>query len=100
MSKSKIAKAGQFLSVDEGAYSDYGICGFFIVQRDFDPAEELVKYLDANQEERKTNNFQSERYLKMLLKNGLLMEIDYGTIFLGEYGGYKEFRFTPPDVDD
>ena len=95
MSTEKIAKAGKLLCVDSGAYSDYSVRGFFVVLRDFDPAAELESYLDEHQEQRADYHFEEDGYLAALLAKGLLMEVDYGTLYLTGYSSHKEFMFTP-----
>ena len=95
MSKEMIAKAGKLLCVDSGACSDYSVRGFFVVLRDFDPDAELELYLDEHQEQRKDYSFEEDGYLAALLAKGLLMEVDYGTLYLTGYSSHKEFRFTP-----
>lgn len=93
--KQKIAKAGKLLCVDSGAYSEYSVRGFFVVLRDFDPAGELAAHLDANPEQRKDYCFQEDSFLAALLAKGLLLEVEYGTLYLTGYSSHEEFRFTP-----
>lgn len=90
-----IAKAGKLLCVDRGAYSEYEVTGFFVVLRDFDPHTELDEYLDAHADQRDEYNFEPDGYLAALLAKGLLIEIDYGTLHLGNVSGHDRFRFTP-----
>lgn len=95
MSEPRIAKAGKLLCVDSGEYSDYIVHGFFVVLRDFDPLAELAAHLDAHPEQRERYRFRQESYLAALLAKGLLMEVDYGTLYLGGYSNHEELRFTP-----
>ena len=95
MTEQKIAKAGKLMCVDSGAYSDYQVRGFFVVLRDFDPHAELSTYLDANPEQQKDYHFKEDGFLAALLAKGLLMEVEYGTIYLTGYSSHKEFEFTP-----
>ena len=91
----KIAKAGKLLCVDSGEYSDYHVTGFFVVLRDFDPRAELDEYLCVNPEQRESYQFQQDGYLAVLLAKGLLMEVEYGTLYLGAYLSHDSFFFTP-----
>lgn len=95
MSEPKIAKAGKLLCVDSGAYSDYSVRGFFVVLRDFDPHAELAAHLDANPAQRESYRFEEDSFLAALLAKGLLLEVEYGTLYLTGYSNHEEFRFTP-----
>lgn len=95
MSEPRIAKAGKLLCVDSGEYSAYSVHGFFVVLRDFDPLAELAAHMDAHPEQRERYHFRQESYLAALLANGLLMEVDYGTLYLGGYSNHEELIFTP-----
>ncbi len=95
MSEPKIAKAGKLLCVDSGAYSDYSVRGFFVVLRDFDPHAELAAHLDANPVQREAYHFEEDAFLAALLAKGLLLEVEYGTLYLTGYSSHEEFRFTP-----
>ena len=95
MNDPKIAKAGKLLCVDGGEYSDYGVVGFFVVLRDFDPLAELAAHLDAQPEQRESYAFSGDSYVAALLAKGLLLEVDYGSLYLGSYSSYAELRFTP-----
>lgn len=93
MSGEQIAKSGRLLMIDEGAYSDYGVAGFFVVLRDFIPAEEVKQYLEANPDAQKSYHFNNAQFLAGLLSKGLLLEILYDTLHLTDYGTVAEFRF-------
>ena len=94
--QNKIAKAGKLLCVDRGEYSDYQVTGFFVVLKDFDPLTELNEYLNANPEQIKSYSFEEDRYLSMLLLKGLLLEIDYGTLYLGRHSCHETVYLNPP----
>lgn len=83
--KNDTAKAGKLLMLDYGQYSDYGVLGFFVVLKDFKPMDELERYLSANEEQRKDYNFDYDGYVAHLLAQGLLLEIEHGTLYLGSY---------------
>ena len=87
------AKAGRLMCIDEGEYSDYQIWGFFVVLEDFDPLEELKLFLIENPDQRERNNFESTHMMHWLLKKGLLLEIDYNTLHLSNYGDVDEIYF-------
>ena len=95
MSEPKIAKAGKLLCVDSGEYSDYSVSGFFVVLRDFEPMAELAAHLEAHPEQREAYSFEGDSYLASLLAKGLLMEVDYGTLYLGAYSSHEGLGFTP-----
>jgi hypothetical protein len=95
MTEPKIAKAGKLLCVDSGEYSDYSVHGFFVVLRDFDPMTELADHLEAHPEQRESYRFEKDSYLAALLANGLLMEVDYGTLYVGSYSSHESVIFTP-----
>lgn len=89
------AKAGRLLCVDHGEYSDYGVAGFFVVLRDFEPRVELTEFLAANKDQADDCSFEHWAFLAALLAKGLLLEIEYGTLYLGAYGCHDRFRFDP-----
>jgi hypothetical protein len=94
-----IAKVGTLLSVETGSYSDYSVVGFFVVLRDFSPADELKEYLTAHPGERERYHFSGDKVLAAILAKGLLLEIKYGVLHLDDYGDVEEFRFTPISSD-
>lgn len=92
----RIAKAGRLLCVDSGAYSDYSVTGFFVVLRDFDPLAELQEFeAKPKAEEDEWRGFNEHAFLASLLAKGLLLEVEYGTLYLGQYSSSDAFRFTP-----
>lgn len=91
----KIAKAGTLLCLDEGGYSSYCVVGFFVVLKDFSPMEKLEKYLKSNPEQKEHYRFESDAFLAGLLKEGLLVEVTYGTLHLGDYSTAESVDFTP-----
>lgn len=90
-----IAKAGKLLCVDRGQYSDYGVTGFFLVLRDFDPRAELNEFLNAHPKQRENCCFEQDEFLAAILAKGLLLEVEYGTLYLGAYSDVGRFRFIP-----
>ena len=95
MSMEGIAKAGKLLCIDRGAYSDYQVTGFFVVLHDFDTAKELEEFLITHPEQREEYSFEANQFLAALLAKGLLLEIEYGVLYLGAYSCQSETRFTP-----
>ena len=95
MSEPKIARAGKLLCVGSGAHSDYSVRGFFVVLCDFDPHAELAEHLNANPAQREAYHFEDDSFLAALLSNGLLLEVEYGTLHMTDYANHEEFRFTP-----
>ena len=95
MNAALVANAGSLLSVESGEYSDYGVIGFFVVLRDFTPADQLSKYLDEFPKSKRPHCFESDEFLAFLLKDGFLLEVLYGTLHLENYGRASEFSFRP-----
>ena len=95
MSMNGIAKAGKLLCIDRGAYSDYQVTGFFVVLRDFDTKEELEEFLVSHPDQREEYNFGADQFLAALLAKGLLLEIEYGVLYLGAYHCQSETQFAP-----
>lgn len=95
MNDKRIAKAGKLLRLDEGECGDYGVVGFFVVLRDFDPMGELEVYKEAHPDQCEHYNFEHSGFLAMLIEKGLLLEIEYGNLYLGAYSSCDEMRFTP-----
>jgi hypothetical protein len=99
----RIAKAGKLLCVDRGEYSDYEVIGLFVVLRDFNPRAELGEYLAANPDDIidhceygvEIHRFNEDAYFAVLLAKGLLMKVEYGTLYLGSYSNLKSFNFVP-----
>lgn len=80
------AKAGKLLMMDHGEYSDYSVTGFFVVLKDFKPMDKLSEYLDSRPKQKEHYEFERHEFLAWLISLGLLMEIDYDTLYLGSYG--------------
>ena len=95
MSGETMAKAGSLLCIDRGEYSDYSVIGFFVVLRDFEPAAELAAYLAANKRDQSPYEFRSECYLGSLIAKGLLMDVPYSTLYLGDYRSSGKVEFQP-----
>lgn len=89
----KIAKAGRLICFDQGEYSDYGVIGFFVALKDFEPDKELAAYLEQNPDKKAEYRFDCGGFLAYLLAQGLLVEVEYSTFYLGEYGCAKSVRF-------
>lgn len=92
--QNRIAKAGKLLCIDSGEYSDYDVTGFFVVLRDFAPMEELEEYKAAHPEQSEPYSFEQSAFLAVLLAKGLLLEVEYGNLYLGAYSSCNELRFT------
>jgi len=97
MSNNTTAKAGSLLCVDHGEYSDYNVRGFFVVLRDFQHRERLDAYLaePENREQSERYSFEDDKFIASLIAQGLLLEIEYGTMFTGSYSSHSEFYFRP-----
>jgi len=91
----KTARRGSLLQVDIGCYSDYGVIGFFVVLRDFEPITELKAYLAANPKDETSYSFESDSFLMTLISKGLLLEVEHGTLYMGEYADSSTVRFHP-----
>lgn len=92
-------KAGQLLTISEGCYSDYGITGFFVALQTFRPMEVFAEYMAAHPEQAADYRFNSEQFLAFLLSRGLLLEIQYATMHMGDYSKAGEVGFTPLSGD-
>jgi hypothetical protein len=97
ITKPTTANAGSLLCIDHGEYSDYSVRGFFVVLRDFEPREQLEAYLaqPENQEQRENYSFEDDKFIANLISQGLLLEIEYGTMYTGAYSNHSEFYFRP-----
>ena len=93
MEDTTIAKAGKLICVEHGEFSDYSVIGFFVVLQDFDPMEKLKHYLTLHPKQNERYNFEKDMFLASLLAEGLLLEIDYGTFYLGAYGERTTINF-------
>lgn len=91
----KTAKAGKLLCLESGEHSEYSVVGFFVVLRDFVPTVELAEHLEAHPEQRDPYRFEKDSYLARLLAKGLLMEVEYGTLYLGSFSSHESFSFIP-----
>lgn len=93
--KQMVAKAGRLLCVDHGEYSDYSVRGFFVVLKDFEPRERLEAYLAEHSDQRDRYTFDDDAFLAALIAQGLLLEIEYSTMYTGAYSSHSEFEFRP-----
>ena len=92
-----IAKAGTLMSVESGCFSDYQVVGFFVVLRDFTPADELDDYISTRPDQKETYCFRESEFLAFLLAKGLLLEIEYSKLHLGDYSRINEVEYYPLD---
>lgn len=91
---SDICKAGTLLMVDSGEYSDYGVTGFFVVLKDFNPMKELEEYKSSN----KIDDYfydNTDKYFGSLVSKGYLVDINYANLYLGAYGDLESIKYTP-----
>jgi hypothetical protein len=95
MTDKTIVKAGRLLSMDSGEYSDYGLNGFYVALRDFNPFEELELYFDANPAQRGSYSFEKDQFIASVIAKGYLLEIEPDNLYLGSYSS-AEFRLTGP----
>ena len=95
MEKDSELKAGQLVVIDEGCYSDYGVTGFFVALQTFMPMALHREYMAANPKQAKGYRFNSSAFLSFLLAKGLLVEIQYATLHMGEYSSAGEVSFRP-----
>ena len=90
----KDLKAGQLVVITEGCYSDYGITGFFVALQTFKPMGLFAEYMAAHPEQAKDYQFSAEQFLAYLLSKGLLLEIQYANLHMGDYSKAGEVGFT------
>jgi len=93
-----IAKAGTLLCLNQGEYSDYNVIGFFVALADFDPANELQKFLGAHPEWAEDYSFESDAFVAELIRLGFLLDIPYSTMYLGAYSNASSFKFSMPNA--
>lgn len=93
--KERVAKAGSLISVSEGCYSDYAVTGFFVVLRDFTPGIQLDEFLAAKPGYRGLYEFSGAAFMGYLIQKGLLLEIPFGTLHLGDYSEADGVTFQP-----
>ena len=91
--------SGQLLCIEHGSYSDYEVIGFFVVLQDFDPKAKAWEYIQSApgyDDSISLHNayIKDNEFLAFLLKQGLLLEIEYHSLDLGEYGRYVDISFT------
>lgn len=86
-------KAGTLVCVDHGEYSAYNVLGFFVALQDFKPLAKLKGFLKTKETD---YYFQSDEFLASLIAQGLLLEIEYYTLFLGAYANADSVGFTRP----
>jgi hypothetical protein len=65
------------------------------VLQDFDPMAELAEYLEADKEQAEPYQFDMDAFLAALLRKGLLLEVEYGTFYLGGYSSASSIFFAP-----
>ena len=84
---------GEIVMFTHGVYSDYGVNGLFVVQKDFDAQEELFAW--AKNTNRKISSggvvradYGNEQmdYLGWLNAGGFLKELDRRELHTGDYG--------------
>lgn len=90
------AKAGKFLLMDQGEYSDYHVVGLFVIEKDFVPYDILEVYLQENPKNREDYYFEPDRFIAYLVREGYVKEIEFDTFFLSGYGSVDEIEYRPP----
>lgn len=95
MSKMRIIKAGEFVMLSSGAYSDYGIHGLYRATADIDPDKLVAEWLGANPDQKEQYSFREDAFVSDAYKRGLLEAMDAVEWHLGDYGSTAEM-----DVSD
>lgn len=62
--------------------------------QEFSPDAMLAEFLRANPAQREPYRFKASAFLAFLLSRGLLLEIQYGDLYMGD-GHSADVRFTP-----
>jgi hypothetical protein len=78
--------AGTLLCFTEGAYSDYGICGNFVVLQDIKPDDALEALEQAHKDN--TSEFvgpDQEAFIAKMIRGGFLASVNVHEIHLGSY---------------
>ena len=88
----KIIPKGTLILVTQGAYSDYGIDGFYRAEKDIDIPGLLKEYLLAHPEQEGDYAFLASGFLTYLYARdpALLEEISFAELHLGDYSNVKE----------
>jgi len=92
--ENSIVRKGRLLNITEGAYSDFGNIGFFVVLQDFDLDEVLETYLKDRPEQSEDYAFGSSEFVAYLIRHGLLLDVDYDGIYLGSYNTASGVSFS------
>jgi hypothetical protein len=88
------AKAGQLIKIESGCYSDYGVHGFFVALRDFDPMEQRKAWIDLPREANEWGYMRRQDFIAFLIRQGLLLEIEHDSMHLGDYGDVDDFSYN------
>ena len=89
-----IVRKGRLLNITEGVYSDFGNIGFFVVLQDFDLDEVLETYLKDRPEQSEEYAFESSEFVAYLIRQGLLLDVDYDGLYLGSYSTASGVSFS------
>ena len=87
----EIIKADTLLKIDQGAYSDYYVVGFFRVIKDFNWKKELDSFVPIK--DRKNVYINMDKFLNQLLSKDYLLELPHNTLHLGNYGEYDSVGY-------
>lgn len=60
--------------------------------------EKLILYLNAHPDEKEMYSFDRHKFLACLIADGFLLEIDYGTLYMGGYGSADDVSFAPANT--
>lgn len=96
-------KPGKLLMIDEGSYSNHTTVGFFVVLREFVPSAILQQYLGTpahtssrRDQDARDPTYNIDRFLAFMLSQGLLLEIEYGNLYLADNSKHvSEFAYYP-----
>ncbi len=84
-----IIKQGTLVSVEQGAYSDHRVIGMFVAIEDFSPKARVEAFVQIDRGD-DDDYVGPDELLAHLLRAGLLLEVRYDALHLGDYGLHLE----------
>ena len=85
--QTKITK-GELLTLATGEYSDYSVRGVFRALSDFDPQEQIAKFISENPQDDGDNYYDLSEFIGWVARSGLLEPVDSREWHIGSYGRF------------
>ena len=99
MKKNQEFKAGEFVILAEGEYSDYRTGPLFRCLKNLD-MKELAEAFHSSREKWRYRDADASSFTLWLSKNGWVEEVAYAEVHVGSYGRFECCGFTAPDTED